>query len=96
MREDILKAVAQPPKFLFAPMVPAIINLGIQFPVLFMAIGIADINPLFFISSIIGVHTAIVFAGIKEPHLSTMLQAYGQTNKISTNLYSVRGNKFEP
>ena len=32
MREEILKAVAQPPKFLFAPMVPAIINLGIQFP----------------------------------------------------------------
>ena len=45
MREDILKAVAAPPKFLFAPFVPAVINLGIQFPMLFMGIGMADANP---------------------------------------------------
>lgn len=96
MREDILKAVAQPPKFLFAPMVPSIINLGIQFPMLFMGIGVADVNPLFFIASILLAHAALVVAGFKEPHLSTMLQAYGQTNKISRNLYSVQGNKFEP
>ena len=96
MREEILKAVAQPPKFLFAPMVPAIINLGIQFPMLFMGIGVADVNPLFFIMAILGAHTALVIAGIKEPHLSTMMQAYGQTNKISHNLYAVQGNKFEP
>ncbi len=96
MREEILKAVAQPPKFLFAPFVPAAINLGIQFPMLFMGIGVADINPLFFISSIIIAHAFLVAAGVKEPHLSSMMQAYGRTNKISTNLYSVEGNKFEP
>lgn len=96
MREDILKAVAQPPKFLFAPMVPAILNLGIQFPMLFMGIGMADLNPLLFISSILMAHAALVAAGVKEPHLSTMLQAYGQTNKVSKNLYAVQGNKFEP
>ena len=49
MREEILKAVAAPPKVLWAPMVPAIINLGIQFPVMFMAIGIGNMNPLTFI-----------------------------------------------
>lgn len=96
MREEILKAVAQPPKFLFAPFVPSLINLGIQFPVLFMAVGVADVNPLFFVFSIVAAHGALVVAGIKEPHLSTMLQAYGQTNKISKNLYAVEGNKFEP
>ncbi len=96
MREDILKAVAQPPKFLLAPMVPGIINLGIQFPMLFMGIGIADMNPLFFGTTIIMAHLGLVVAGVKEPHLSTMMQAYGQTNKISSNLYAVRGNKFEP
>ncbi len=96
MREEILKAVAQPPKFLFAPFVPAMINLGIQFPMLFMAVGVADVNPLFFIFLIVGAHGALVAAGFKEPHLSTMLQAYGQTNKISKNLYAVEGNKFEP
>ena len=96
MREEILKAVAQPPKILWAPMVPAIINLGIQFPMLFMGIGVADVNPLFFIISIILSHIALVFAGLKEPHLSTMMQAYGQTHRATSNLYSVSGSKYEP
>ncbi len=96
MRDYILKAVAQPPKFLFAPFVPAIINLGIQFPMLFMGIGVADMNPLAFIVSIVLAHGALIVAGQKEPHLSTMMQAYGQTYKRTTNLYAVKGNKFEP
>lgn len=96
MREEILKAVAQPPKFLFAPFVPALVNLGIQFPMLFIGIGLADMNPLFFIVSILLSHAVITAYGVKEPHMSTMLQAYGQSNKISKNLYSVKGNKFAP
>ena len=96
MREEILKAVAQPPKVLWAPMVPAIINLGVQFPVMFMGIGLANMNPMFFIFSIIGVHMGLIAAGIREPHLSTMLQAYGQTYIQTTNLYAVTGNKFAP
>ena len=96
MREEILKAVAQPPKILWAPMVPALINLGIQFPMMFMSMGVGDVNPLFFVSSIIIAHIALVIAGIREPHLSTMMQAYGQTYKKTTNLYAVKGNKFEP
>ena len=96
MREEILKAVAQPPVILWAPMVPAIINFGVQFPVMFMAIGVAGLNPLYFILLIVCSHIALIFAGLKEPHLSTMLQAYGQTYRRSANLYSVAGNKFEP
>lgn len=96
MREDILKAVAQPPKILWAPMVPSLINLGIQFPMMFMSMGVADVNPLFFIACILLSHMALIAAGIKEPHLSTMMQAYGQTYKKTTNLYSVKGNKYEP
>ncbi|MBR3502410.1 MAG: hypothetical protein IKO06_05850 [Alphaproteobacteria bacterium] len=96
MREDILKAVAQPPKILWAPMIPAIINLGVQFPMMFIGIGIADVNPLFFVTLIIMSHVALVFAGLKEPHLSTMMQGYGQTYMKTINLYAVQGNKFEP
>ena len=96
MREEILKAVAQPPKVLWAPMVPSIINLGVQFPVMFMAIGVADANPLFFVLTIIMSHIMLIYAGIREPHLSTMLQAFGQTYKKTTNLYAVKGTKYEP
>lgn len=96
MREEILKAVAQPPKVLWAPMVPALLNLGVQFPMMFIGMGICDVNPLFFVMSIIIAHITLIALGLKEPHLSTMLQAYGQTYKKTTNLYSVKGNKFEP
>ncbi|MBR1841161.1 MAG: hypothetical protein IJ778_03435 [Alphaproteobacteria bacterium] len=96
MREEILKAVAAPPKVLWAPMVPAIINLGIQFPVMFMAIGMGNMNPLTFVFFIILSHAALCTAGFKEPHLSTMFQAYGQTHMRTTNLYHVTGNKFAP
>lgn len=96
MREEILKAVAQPPKILMAPMVPALINLGVQFPVMFMGMGIGGANPLYFVVCILIAHAVLIGLGIKEPHLSTMLQAYGQTYRKTTNLYAVKGNKFEP
>ena len=96
MREEILKAVAQPPKILWAPMIPAVINLGIQFPMMFMGIGVGNMNPLFFIVLIIASHAALCAAGFKEPHLSTMMQAYGQTYIKTTNLYQEVGNKFAP
>lgn len=96
MREEILKAVAQPPKILWAPMVPALINLGVQFPMMFIGMGIGGANPLYFVACIIIAHAALVALGFREPHLSTMLQAYGQTYKKTTNLYVVKGNKFEP
>ncbi|MDR1026578.1 MAG: hypothetical protein LBL47_04180 [Lactobacillus sp.] len=96
MREVILKAVAAPPKILWGPFLPVLLNLGVQFPFMFMAIGVLDINPLIFIISICLVHTFIVGAGVKDPHISSMLQAYGQANKSSTNLYKQKGNKFAP
>ncbi len=96
MRDMILKAVAQPPKLFWGPVLPTAINAGIQVPMMFMAVGVADVNPLVFVISIISCHIAIVMAGVKEPHLSTMIQAFGQTNKVSKNLYQERGNKFEP
>lgn len=96
MRDMILKAVAQPPKIFWGPVLPVALNIGLQFPFMFMAIGVADINPLMFIFSILAVHAGIVFAGVREPHLSAMIQAFGQTNLVSKNLYSEKGNKFEP
>ncbi len=96
MREMILKAVANPPKILWGPFLPTLLNVGIQFPIMFMFIGLGDINPLVFVFSIVIVHVGVVLAGAKEPHLSSMIQAFGQTRKVTTNLYAVKGSKFEP
>ena len=96
MRALILKAVANPPKILWGPLLSVLINLSIQFPLMFMAIGAFNMNPIFFLASITLVHTGIVLYGTKEPHISTMIQAFGQTYHKTNNLYPEGGNKFEP
>ena len=96
MREIILKAVANPPKILWGPFLPTILNMGVQFPIMFMFIGTVDTNPLFFMVSVIVGHIICIALGAKEPHISAMIQAYGQSAKSSTNLYKVKGNKFAP
>lgn len=96
MKEPILKAVANPPKILWAPFLPSMLNIGMQFPFMFMAIGMFNMNPLIFMISIVAGHLVCIAWGAKEPHLSAMVQAWGQANKTSTNLYKEKGNKFEP
>ena len=96
MREVILKAVANPPKILWGPFLPVMVNLGVQFPIMFMFMGTFDVNPLWFMVSLVIGHIASVALGVKEPHISAMIQAYGQSAKKSNNLYKVKGNKFAP
>ena len=96
MREVILKAVANPPKILWGPFLPVMVNMGIQFPIMFMFLGTLDVNPLWFMTSLVLGHVVSIVMGIKEPHISTMIQAYGQTAKQTNNLYKEKGNKFAP
>ena len=96
MREVILKAVANPPKILWGPFLPVLLNLGIQFPLMFMFMGVGGVNPLWFMVSILAGHVAAVALGAKEPHISSMIQAFGPASKKTVNLYSVKGNKFAP
>ena len=96
MPEVILKAVANPRKILWGPFLPTMLNMGIQFPIMFMFLGTLDVNPLWFMVSLVLGHVACIAVGVKEPHISAMIQAYGQTAKTSHNLYSEKGNKFAP
>ncbi len=96
MKDVILKAVANPPKLFWGPVLPTALNAGLQIPFMFMAIGIWNVNPLVFIISIITGHLIVIALGAKDPHLSGMIQAFGQTNLVSQNLYKEKGNKFEP
>ena len=96
MKDVILKAVANPPKLFWGPVLPTALNAGLQIPFMFMAIGMGDINPLVFLVSIVLGHLIVVALGAKDPHLSGMIQACGQTNVVPQNLYKVKGHKFEP
>ena len=96
MREQVLKAVAMPPKILWGPFLPVLLNLGVQFPIMFVSMGAFEINPIMFLASILLGHGAIVLWGAKEPHISSMIQSFGQTYRVSKNLYKVKGNKFVP
>ena len=96
MREVILKAVANPPKILWVPFLPVLLNMGIQFPLMFMFLGVLSINPIWFMATLVAGHVFCVFLGVKEPHISTMIQAYGVIAKKTNNLYKVKGNKFAP
>jgi hypothetical protein len=96
MRASILKAVANPPKILWGPFLPVMINMGIQFPMLFMFLGTLDINPIWFMASLLLGHVFCIALGAKEPHVSAMIQAYGQAYRTTNNLYKEKGNKFAP
>ncbi len=96
MREIILKAVANPPKILWGPFLPVLLNLGVQFPIMFMFMGTFNVNPLWFMSSLVVGHLICIVLGVRDPHISAMIQAYGQAAKKSNNLYKEKGNKFAP
>ncbi len=96
MREVILKAVANPPKILWAPYLTAFINLGLQFPIMFISMSMFKSNPIIFMGTIAIGHIAAIIYGAKEPHISAMIMSFGASAKKTTNLYRVRGNKFAP
>lgn len=75
---------------------PTMLNMGIQFPIMFMFLGTFNINPLVFMCTLVIGHVICIAVGVKEPHISAMIQAYGQTAKTSHNLYKEKGNKFAP
>ena len=96
MREPLLKAVAMPPRLFWAPFLPAGANMGIQFPIMFIGLGVFDMNPLLFVFPIVFVHIVLIIYGAREPHLSAMVRAYGPMAGGSQNIYKSKGTKLAP
>ena len=97
MRETILKAVAMPPRIFWAPAILFLVNFAVQVALMFVAMGVLDANPLWFVFSFFIVHLIIVVYGAKDPHLSHLLLAWGKSGPTTTkNVYSSRGTKFAP
>ena len=96
MREPILKAVAMPPRVFWAPMLPMVANFSVQMAIMVMLQGAfpGRIIPDFFIWSFVIVHIFLVIYGVKEPHLSKIMQAQGPFIKFYKKVYRCRGNKL--
>ena len=93
MKEPILKAVAMPPKLFWAPMTPAMFNMAVQSALMFVGLAVTGSNPLWFLISIGVVHIGIMIYGMRDPHLSKMMESLGKTHP-SRNIYDTGGNKF--
>ncbi|MCK5295782.1 MAG: hypothetical protein KAJ75_02720 [Alphaproteobacteria bacterium] len=96
MRDSIFKAVAMPPRLFWAPFLPALANLGLQFPMMFVVMGLWQVNPILFAVPIIVCHFTLVAYGMKEPHLSAMMAAYGPMAGGSKNMNTCKGTKLAP
>ncbi len=92
MAERVFKAVAAPPMFLFAPLLPAAASMGLWAVLMMFSQVIipGGINPLLFIIGGIISHIGLVYFGFKEPHLSTIVQARGQSLKATKSLVKVK------
>ncbi len=96
MREPILRAVAMPPRIFWAPLLPAGVNLAAQFPMMFIGMGVFNMNPIIFAFPIVFAHICLIAYGAKEPHLSAMIRAFGKTSGGSKNIYKCKGTKLAP
>ena len=95
MREPILKAVAMPMRIFWAPMYPAVINFVLQMTTWLMLSAVyGSMNVLPFMFTIVLVHAFIVVCGVREPHMSMILQSRGPFLMPSKNVYHSRGNKL--
>lgn len=96
MREPILKAVAMPPRVFWAPMLPMVANFSVQMAIMMVVMGgfPGKVNPLMFLFTFVAVHIFLVVYGVKEPHLSKIMQSQGPFIKFYKKVYRSRGNKL--
>lgn len=83
MKQQVLKALANPARIFYVPYSLAVINFAVQFIVFIMIfvagliISGADsvVNPLYFLVSVIVVHMILAFFSRREPQLGQIISA---------------------
>lgn len=99
MQARLFRAIANPPTLMFAPAWVAMGNIMLQFNfwLLFSGIFGTAINPLILGASIVGMHIIIIMWGIKEPHLASIIVAWGHSMRGTSNMLPRKGrNKYVP
>ena len=81
MKQQVLKALANPPRIFFVPYSLAVLNFVVQFVVfiivyvsLLVFFGI-EITPVIFLGSVILVHMILAIYSKKDPQLGNILTA---------------------
>ena len=83
MKQQVLKALANPARIFYVPYSLAVINFAVQF-IVFIMIFVADliisgtdsvVNPLYFLVSVIVVHMILAFFSRREPQLGQIISA---------------------
>ncbi len=96
MRTMVLRVIAEPPQIFWAPVLPAAANIFLNVAIMLFSITIFNVNPVpFFITSVVG-HALIAGYAVRDPHLSTLMTAWMETRRKTTNLLRVKGNKYVP
>jgi len=81
MKQQVLKALANPARIFYVPYTLAVINFAVQF-IIFIGIFVADliitrgrhsINPLYFLISVVVVHLILAAFSKKEPQLGQII-----------------------
>ena len=86
MPERVMRAVASPATLVWAPMMPAIINMGFHALGIVYAWGLFKVSPLLIIISLIFFHMVLAAQGAKEPHMATLLPAWAYSKRATRNL----------
>ncbi len=81
MKQQVLKALANPPRIFYVPYHLAVLNFVVQF-IVFIAIYVIslvffdfEIQPLFFLISLIGVHMVLAVYSRVDPQIGQILSA---------------------
>lgn len=81
MRIQVLKALANPAQIFYVPYSLAILNFAVQF-IIFMVIFVVSLlfmdnpfNPLYFLLSVIAVHSIIAIYSKRDPQLGQIITA---------------------
>lgn len=94
MKQQVLKAISNPAHIFYVPYSLAVINFVVQF-IVFIVIFVSrllitgqDTNPLFFLCSVIIVHSFIAIFSKRDPQLGQIISAKIQlfTKKIPGKL----------
>lgn len=96
MPERILKAVALPSTLFWAPQLPALANMALHSLLMIYGWAFARLSPLTFIISLLICHIFIAGQGAREPHLTTVLQAWAVSKKGTRNLVKSKTRKYVP